>query len=156
LGAFAYTFVVVAAMWVAHHRVFAFVRGYDTALIWLNLLFLAAIVLLPFPSSWVGEVGFDHGIGVFYLLTLTVASGALTLMTLHVRRHPSLLEPWARVDGVRPLSLRRSLIFTGFFLVCAGLAVPWPDATSYLMLLLIPLSILDRRLGQPRPSAADA
>ena len=148
LSAFAYSFLVVAFLWMAHHRVFGFFRGYDPAIMWFNLLFLIAIVLLPFPSEWVGEHGFEDGMGTFYLLTLFTASAALGLITWHAVRKPALLQPWARAGGSRPLSARRSAIYTAYFGGCALLSTVAPAFTSWLMLGLIPLSVLERRLSR--------
>jgi uncharacterized membrane protein len=51
------SFLVVAVYWMAHHRVFRPIRGYDGTLLWLNFLFLMTISFLPFPTSLLGEYG---------------------------------------------------------------------------------------------------
>jgi uncharacterized membrane protein len=145
LFAFGYTFVVVALLWMAHHRVLTYFRGYDGPLVWLNMLYLLSIVLLPFPSEWVGERGFSDGVGTFYLLTMAAASAGLGLMTRYAIRRPALLQPWARPGGRHPLRVRRSLTFTSFFVAAALLALVVPAWTSWLLTLLIPISIIDRR-----------
>jgi uncharacterized membrane protein len=54
------SFWFVGTYWVAHHRVFHHIGGYDRRLLFINLLFLMWIVLLPFSSSLLGEYG-DQG-----------------------------------------------------------------------------------------------
>src|SRR3954470_16595276 len=48
--AFAVSFFVIARYWAAHHRAFRLVRNHSDRLIGLNILWLASIVFLPFPS----------------------------------------------------------------------------------------------------------
>ena len=50
--AFAISFVVIARFWVVHHRVFEFVRDYNPTIVWLNFLWLASIVFLPFSRPY--------------------------------------------------------------------------------------------------------
>lgn len=56
---FAYmlSFVIVGSFWVAHHRFFSILKKHDTALVWLNLLFLMLIVFIPFPTQLLSEYG---------------------------------------------------------------------------------------------------
>jgi uncharacterized membrane protein len=45
--AYVLSFAVIARFWIAHHRVFRYIRGYDDTLIWLNFLFL---MLAPYVA----------------------------------------------------------------------------------------------------------
>lgn len=46
------SFFVIGIYWVVHHRTFGFVVNYDHRLLWLNLIFLLAVVLMPFSSAF--------------------------------------------------------------------------------------------------------
>src|SRR6201986_1262736 len=48
---FIFTFLIVGMFWVAHHRIFTYVKAVDPKLLWINILYLMFIVLLPFPAS---------------------------------------------------------------------------------------------------------
>jgi uncharacterized membrane protein len=52
---FLVSFFVISVYWVAHHRMFGFVVNYNHRLLWLNLLFLLAVVLMPFSSAFYSE-----------------------------------------------------------------------------------------------------
>jgi len=52
---FLVSFFVIAVYWVAHHRMFGFVVNYNHRLLWLNLIFLLAVVLMPFSSGFYSE-----------------------------------------------------------------------------------------------------
>jgi uncharacterized membrane protein len=63
------SFWFVGTYWVAHHRVFHYIRGYDRRLLFINLLFLMWIVLLPF-SSLLGGLAFLIGLILFGIATM--------------------------------------------------------------------------------------
>ncbi len=48
---FIFSFLLIGGYWMAHHRMFKYVTGYNTSLIWLNLLLLMSIVFLPFTTA---------------------------------------------------------------------------------------------------------
>lgn len=137
---FVVTFLVVAVLWLAHHRVFDQIDAYDGAILRLDMLWLLTIVFLPLPSAWMGEVGFSHGVGLLYCLTLALNSVTLWLVVGHIARHPDLLDEDTRQ---RPEASRaaRSLVFAAYFLAVGLLSLAAPDLASWAMLGLIPVSI---------------
>jgi uncharacterized membrane protein len=46
-----YSFWFVGRLWIAHHRVFRYIRNYDRGLFLVNSFFLMWIVLLPFSAT---------------------------------------------------------------------------------------------------------
>lgn len=52
---FLVSFFVIGLYWVVHHRMFGFVINYTPRLLWLNLIFLMAVVLMPFSSAFYSE-----------------------------------------------------------------------------------------------------
>jgi uncharacterized membrane protein len=54
--------------WIIHHKMYGYVRRFDTRLVWLNLLFLLSIVLLPFTTSILGMYGSLLTAFSFYIL----------------------------------------------------------------------------------------
>jgi uncharacterized membrane protein len=49
------SFFIIGLYWTIHHRMFAFVINYNRRLLWLNLIFLMAIVLMPFSTGIYSE-----------------------------------------------------------------------------------------------------
>ena len=49
------SFFLIGLYWTIHHRMFGFVINYDRKLLWLNLVFLMAIVLMPFSTGFYSE-----------------------------------------------------------------------------------------------------
>ncbi len=57
---------MIGRFWLVHHRFFGEVTAFDGRLLALNLLYLAAIVLLPFSSKVLGEYGGETASVVLY------------------------------------------------------------------------------------------
>ncbi len=45
------SFFVIGMYWISHHRCFRYIKGYDRALIFINLLLLLFIAFVPFPTA---------------------------------------------------------------------------------------------------------
>jgi uncharacterized membrane protein len=70
--AYAISFAVIGRFWIVHHRFFGEVKAFDGHLLWLNILYLAAIVLIPFSSKLLGEYGGHTPAAVVYAGNLAV------------------------------------------------------------------------------------
>ena len=55
LGAFAFSFFIVAIFWVNHHHLFNQLARIDTRLVWMNVAFLFFCSLFPFLTAFVGD-----------------------------------------------------------------------------------------------------
>jgi uncharacterized membrane protein len=49
------SFFIIGQYWTTHHRMFGYVINYNRKLLWLNLVFLLAIVLMPFSTAFYSE-----------------------------------------------------------------------------------------------------
>lgn len=52
---FLVSFLIIGQYWTTHHRLFGFVVNYNLRLMWLNLFFLLAVVLMPFTTAFYSE-----------------------------------------------------------------------------------------------------
>lgn len=143
-------FAVIALYWMAHHRIFRFLRNYDSKLLWLNLLFLLFIVLMPFSSGLFSSYATVKAPFTIYAANIVfaalaqvwlmryLAAPAHGLINLGDATHPDL-------DWWRPL-----VPAAGFALTLLAMQfVPHTSWLSYftpfLLLLTIPLSRLHQR-----------
>lgn len=46
------SFFIIGLYWSIHHRMFGYVVNYTNRLLWLNLIFLLAVVLMPFSTAF--------------------------------------------------------------------------------------------------------
>jgi uncharacterized membrane protein len=147
--AYAISFAVIGRFWLVHHRFFSEVRAFDGRLISFNLVYLGAIVLIPFSSELLGEYGGTTTAVVFYSVNLALV--VLIGLVMHLdARHRGL----TRIDDRthRETQIRSSYI-AGIFLLSVPLAFLAPDLAPYLWLVLFldPSSRLARRSSSARP-----
>lgn len=148
LTSFVITFLVVAAMWQVHNRIFSRLIGFDDTIFWLNLLWLILIVLVPWSSSLYGA-GIDAtseaetpwfsggvglgGAGLFYWGNLAAISAVSNLIAWHARRNPDL------IDSAAPTIFRsnaivhwRGFIFAGYMLLIGVASMVIPSVAIWL------------------------
>jgi uncharacterized membrane protein len=151
IGSFCFTFLIVGVMWLAHNRILNHMRGYDSTIFWLNLVWLLLIALLPWPTTMYGislvfgnadAVSDQAGVGLFYWGTLAAISAIGGLIGLHSRRRPALLEPGNPVEAQ---GQARAWVFALFFLVIGIVSMFSPLWAAWLPLGLIVVSIVLRR-----------
>lgn len=89
---FLISFAVVGQYWIVHHRIFGYVKKYTNNLIWINLLFLLAVVILPFSSGLLGEYSSDMDMKVPYLIYVggICFVGAMNILLWHYVSKPKL------------------------------------------------------------------
>ncbi len=139
MSAFLISFVVLANYWLIHHRIFEWIVDYDITLAWLNIGWLLAIVLIPFTTEVITNLGFGHGSGLFYSLNLALIGLFLALIGWHVQRSPELQAPDFEPNRMR---LQKSVIYVAYFVAVGLFSLVNPDLASWAMLGLIPLSLL--------------
>lgn len=148
--AFAISFVLIARYWMAHQRIFECVQGYSPALVWINVLWLASIVCIPFSASALSSgKGGDSGVAPFYIGTLLVTSVSLLLMEVLLVRKPELVRDEARAQ----LDVGQALVTPLLFLIALVLALVVPAVgVGWLLLLLAsgPFHRVMDRLGKGR------
>jgi uncharacterized membrane protein len=77
------SFAMIGRYWVAHHRFFRMLDAMDYGLVGINLLYLAFIAFLPFPSALLGTY-FDNPISVAaYALAVALVSGLEVVLFRH-------------------------------------------------------------------------
>jgi uncharacterized membrane protein len=89
-SAFALSFIVLGAFWIAHHSLFHFVRKVNRALLWLNLLFLLFVTLLPFSTNLISDHGNLQIPVVVYGINLFLTSLMSFLQLSYLVHHPEL------------------------------------------------------------------
>jgi uncharacterized membrane protein len=107
---FAISFAVIGRYWVAHHQFFAQVGALDYRLVWINLVYLAFIAFLPFPTAVLGNY-FHNPISVAtYALSVALISGLEVVQFRHAHRAgllqremPEPVYRWGRTASSLPV-----------------------------------------------------
>src|SRR5262249_33874922 len=82
----------IGLYWLSHHRFFTKLAAVDVRFMKLNLVYLAAIAFMPFPTALVGTYGDSQSVViVLYAVTLGIASLLDALLFWHAQ-HAGLLR----------------------------------------------------------------
>jgi uncharacterized membrane protein len=88
------SFLIIGAYWMAHHRMFHYIKSYDARLLWLNLVFLMSIAFLPFPDKVLSEWGDREQFAVvFYAGSMAVAGLLLCSVWWYATKGHRLVDP---------------------------------------------------------------
>ena len=143
---------MIARLWTVHHRIFEAAIDYDTGTIWINFLWLASIVLMPFTANVLAHADFaDPSVNALYIGTMMLSSVALLWLVIHLARHPSLTASGARKN----LHITETAVTVATFAVALVLSVIFPGVGIYWLLLLIPVSIVTGLLRRRQNAARD-
>jgi uncharacterized membrane protein len=105
---YALSFFIIARFWITHHRLSLLLRRIDQRFIVLNLVLLALVVTLPYPTEVLGEYN-ERTSTVFYALAMTLA-GLASAAVWQYAQHAGLLDPrissqWIRQSRIRSATL---------------------------------------------------
>jgi uncharacterized membrane protein len=91
--AFALSFVVIASFWQAQHALLENLRGHTEPLVWSMLLWMFAIIFLPFPTALLSTAhSGDPLVYAMYVGTMLVASIGMFFERVVITKHPELIE----------------------------------------------------------------
>ena len=151
---FILSFLVIGALWAAHHRVFGLLADYDSGLVMPNLLLLMVIAFVPFATALMSANPLARVPELFYAGTLLTAG---------------LLQRWLFGKALRAPYLRRdvapgdvvAVLARGWALPTAALlafALAWvaPAYNNFVLLLIPLLARLLPRLARRRLASATA
>jgi uncharacterized membrane protein len=129
---FAISFWIIGVYWLAHHRIFRYVRAYDRRLMVINLLFLMWIVLVPFSASLLGRYASYQLVEVIYFSHMIVTSLSMALFWWYATRDRKLVDPdinpalitynYARITSL-PVVFVLAIVISFFSTAAAGYAV---------------------------------
>jgi uncharacterized membrane protein len=135
---FVISFSVTAFYWLAHHRLFKTLRAEDPWLRAVNLVFLACVVFLAFPSSVVSEYVAVPWAVIFYALSVATTGLMLAALVL-VSRRPTLMMPGETKGGTLRLFLRS--LGTPMVFIITGFIAPRYPLQAMLCWMTVPLAI---------------
>jgi uncharacterized membrane protein len=145
-------FAVIGRYWLAHHRIVSLLGAVDYPLMTVNLVYLAFIAFVPFPTALVGRYEENLVAFAFYAFILAILSFLETVLFIVAgRRH---LIPFVITREVARHGLVASMLPVAVFLVSIPLALVTSSTIGLLFWFAVyPLEALLDRLW---PVAKDA
>jgi uncharacterized membrane protein len=130
------SFAVIGRYWAAHHRFFGILRAMDGPLIALNLVYLAFIAFLPYPTDVLGNF-FENPVAVAtYAVAVAIVSGLEVVLfrraySAHLleREMPAAIYRWVVLSSTLPvlmflLSVPIAFVSSVLAVVCWFLTYP--------------------------------
>ncbi|MEX0832939.1 MAG: TMEM175 family protein [Actinomycetota bacterium] len=137
-------FIVIGRYWLAHHLFFGQLRAVDRPLISLNLLYLAFVAFLPWPTALVGDYE-QNPISVLLLAACLAIISGLEVVQFHYAYKHNLMRQRIPPDVYR-FGVIGSLTPVAVFILSAPLAFVSSTLCLTSWLVTIPIGIiLDRR-----------
>ena len=144
------SFAVIGRYWVAHHALFSQLTRIDGGLIGLNLIYLAFIAFLPFPTALLGIYDENPLSVAIYAVIVAVVSGLEVVLFDYARRHALLRR--AIPDDVYRWGNMISLSPVFFFALSIPIAFVSTTVAVASWFLFVPFSAVARRW---KPAGAD-
>ena len=136
LWSFALSFLIIALLWINHHRVFDRVEQVRIPLVWLQVGWMFTIVCLPVSTAMLGAMPTDNAQKIVYIGSLLMSSLFMVATRVYLWRHPAL-------HRIPPESLRRGfvaeIVTAAMFTISLIVAICVP-AIGYSALFLLVLS----------------
>ncbi|MBX7160948.1 MAG: DUF1211 domain-containing protein [Acidimicrobiia bacterium] len=144
------SFTVIGLYWMLHHKLTSRMRGIDRRFMRWNLVQLAFIAFLPFPTSLVGEHS-EAAIAVaVYAVNVAIVS-ALDTWLFRTASHRGLLdESWP--PGATAFALAARFVPVPVFLVSVPIAWVSTSWARWTWILVVPASLIVDRF---RPAGLD-
>lgn len=135
---FVLSFLVIGALWVAHHRVFGMLADYNPAIMWPNLLLLMVVAFMPFATALMSSNAGARVPELFYAATL-LAAGLLQRALFSLALRPPFVHADIPDDVVAATRSRSWGLPTAAAL---SLAAAWfAPGWNNVLLLSIPLLV---------------
>ncbi|MEY2169252.1 MULTISPECIES: TMEM175 family protein [unclassified Rhodanobacter] len=155
---FMLSFLTIGALWIAHHRLFGVLDGYEPRLMWPNMLLLMVIAFMPFATALMSSNPLARVPEMFYSATL-LAAGLLQLLLFQLALRPGRVRAGVPPEEVNALRWRALTLPTAA--TAALLAAPHMPGNNNFFLLTIPLlarvyAAIGRRRALRRMSAVAA
>jgi uncharacterized membrane protein len=132
VGSFFLSFAVLGGFWLAHHRSFGRLAAVEPGFILLNLVYLAFIAFLPFPTDLLGNYGDEVLPTVIYAANVAIISALECACLARASRKGLLAQPlgpverrWSLVGTATPAYVFAASIPIAFLLGAFAAKATW-------------------------------
>lgn len=152
------SFAVVGQFWTTHHRMFGFVIGYNTGLLWLNLHMLFWIILMPFASAMNSHYGNMDSVWMFYSFNMFMIGISVYFIWRFITNPERNLSTIAYEPAIRKMVLIRSftiaMIFLCGLLLCLFDWAPTSILSRVVFVFIFPAIIIIKKIYGVKKSPA--
>jgi uncharacterized membrane protein len=132
-----FSFFVIGAYWIGHHRIYGHIVRWNYGLVWRNVFFLMAIAFMPFPTAFFSEEPARFVPLALYAATFA-AAGLLQLLQWRYAVKHQLIEESLSPRVVSHLSWRMTFLpVVGAAAILIGLYKPLYSGLAFLTIPLV-------------------
>ncbi len=136
---YAFSFILLASFWRANHHQFFYIKKSDSALIWINLVWLLFIALVPFSTSFVSDYGSHQIPMLFFNLNMFFIGIFFLINWTYVNRKNYFIEEMT--EDTYKLVKRINYLLPGIALIAMGVTFINPSWSPYCYFLFLFLKI---------------
>lgn len=141
-------FAVIGRYWVAHHQFFSLVQDINGNLLSRNLIYLASIAFLPFPTALLGDY-LHNPVAVSAYALAVAAVSALEVVLFRCAYHDGLLHR-PPPPHVYRWAVRASILPVLLFLASVPVAFASTAAAVVIWMVVVPLEVFLVDRHRPR------
>ncbi len=116
---FMFSFLAIGVFWVAHHRIFSFVKVLNSHILWLNIIYLLFVAITPLSSAILSENPFLPTAILFYTITLLVIAIMHLVMLEYILRSKQLKHE-ALTKDIYKLAQRTAIVGPICYVIAAA------------------------------------
>ncbi len=147
------SFFVIGIWWFAHHRLFRYIKRYDSTLMWRNLFFLLFITIIPFQTQLLAQYGDIQIAVVIYDASQVLGGIALSAVWRHATKKHLVVEGSLTANQIRNIRFRGYVPIVTFLVAIAIVFVlPNGDASfaNFSLFAMFPLTWIFSRGNEPK------
>jgi uncharacterized membrane protein len=119
-----FSFLVIGAYWIGHHKIYGHIVDWDYGLVWRNVFFLMAIAFMPFATAFFSEYTMRRVPIVLYASVFTLA-GVMEIVLWRYAVRKGLTDPGVDRAELDHLTWRMSVLpLAGVAAILIGLIKP--------------------------------
>ena len=144
-----FSFLVIGAYWIGHHKIYGKIVDWNYGLVWRNVFFLMAIAFMPFTTAFFSEYPTQLVPIVLYASAFTLA-GLLEILLFRYAVKNALTTPDADRSELSHLMWRMSVLpLAGIGAIAIGLVKPIFAGFAFMLIPLAHQLIKSRFKKQP-------
>lgn len=131
---YAFSFALLASFWKANHHQFFYIRESDSALIWINIIWLMFVALVPFSTNFVSNYGSHQIPMLFFNFNMLFIGIFFSLNWTYVTRKDYFIEGMTQKSISRVKKINYELPFVA--LIAIGMTFISPELSPFSYFLL--------------------
>jgi uncharacterized membrane protein len=137
LGIYAFSFLLLASFWRAHHLQFFYIKRSDSFFIWLNVIWLMFVALVPFSTNFVSNFG-DHVFPMlFFNINMFIIGSFVIFIWIYARRKNFFISEMTTEHYQLVKKINYILPSAALVAVCITFVSPLWSPVSYFLIIIL-------------------